>query len=937
MTAKNIIAYIMAICVCFGGMKIYAYEYDEIPGFVEAGEIIYDNDGNDNGLNGVYTITDNGKVNSGIEVGNRNSFAQLLVKFENNLNDDTKYFKHGRMLIEFDVCATRTDHAIVFGLDDDNKSQALFAMNQNGKMYYNMSKNWPNATYLPECAKDYAVGKWYNIKILADTFNRRLIYYLDNKFWGEYKIENGKYLNPKVYPKLKVKQLLFNYHPDWNMSIGENKGRGSFIIDNLKYSIPEFETAELICETPSIGNILNGDTKILKYYLINEGENPSDFVLEYDIRSSDNKSSQKGKQAVTVSGGSEREITVSVNAGEYGFYTAYAKLKTENGSVVDRCETRFSIIADNSVKNDKIGFSASPMTHNKGTYEETVAVTKSLGGGLYREDFPWSLMYALDGTTVSGDWSWLKEYPTVITESGGEILALLAPGNDSIAGVQWPITEYNIKNTDALDKWSNYCTRLATLLNDKCNNYEVYNEWAGQAQNKTKATPKAYAELLKCSAEAIRKGNEDAKITAFCCFYTDAEWLDKAISALGDNPGQYFDAISIHPYMTYWSNLEYPEEAFISGMKDIKDVLTKYGLQDKPIYATEYGFSTGYTIEDDYGNLSYPINENLKAAYNSRMLIMGGEYFDKTYLYTLCDKSDAGVDADRAAQYEAGLGFTAKACGDEIPYEAYPSAVALAGYNRLMNGAMFSESRIIKKNNSVSDYDIYMYKFNLSDGREAIAMWGLNGDETISADLGADLVTVYDMYANPKNIDAYNGCLTFNISESPIYIVAENLSALTDVILNDDPLFLSDSSAETSINGDFILSAKTPLSDFTVSIEKSVNTYADPVQAVNGIATIKVTVGDNQSSNDKYNFADLKDTERIALLIGNGTKTYFNEDVYITYAENEGTDIVVKKELFDYTLSNTEWHRIMQSGTKYEPFNIEKEKDNGKLYFKVLY
>ena len=43
-----------------------------------------------------------------------------------------------------------------------------------------------------------------------------------------------------------------------------NRCGEDFIIDNLKYSIPEFETAELICETPSIGNILNGDTKILK-------------------------------------------------------------------------------------------------------------------------------------------------------------------------------------------------------------------------------------------------------------------------------------------------------------------------------------------------------------------------------------------------------------------------------------------------------------------------------------------------------------------------------------------------------------------------------------------------------------------------------------------------------------------------------------------------
>ena len=171
----------------------------------------------------------------------------------------------------------------------------------------------------------------------------------------------------------------------------------------------------------------------------------------------------------------------------------------------------------------------------------------------------------------------------------------MGPGPDNMCGVNWPPTLETMQNTKVLDMWSNYAKELAEMLKGKCDEIEIYNEWPGQATNKTKATPAAYAEFLKATSKALREANSDVKVVAFCCFYSDTEWMDGVLEALGTNPGQYFDAVSIHPYMNYWTNILYPDPDYTNGMENVMAVLNKYGVGDKPLYATEYGFSTEYT------------------------------------------------------------------------------------------------------------------------------------------------------------------------------------------------------------------------------------------------------------------------------------------------------------------------------------------------------
>ena len=928
MTVYIRLMFCITLCI---SQNAQAYEWLEIPNSVGFKTTVYKNTGEESGLSGTYSVTDDGYSGTGISLGGQSYLTQTFV----NLGETDEFFRHGRMLIAFDIKAEKTDNALVFAIEDENTSYAAFVLNAGGKMYFNSDKEWPTAEYTPECAKSYSAGVWYNIKILADTQNHRLIYFLNNKYWGEYQIENNKLLNTKIYPNLKIKHLFFNCCPDWKS--GE-KSDGKFVIDNLAYGIPRFDNGEIIVETNRVGNIMtNGDSDI-KYSFVNDSNMPQSYVFKYDIRSDDNRTSQSGEQKISIAPNSERDITVTANADRNGFYTAYARLETSGGSLISEKETRFSVVAKSTVQNAKVGFSAHPMTHGIGSYEETAAVTDYLGGGLYREDYPWSFMYSSDGKTKSGDWAWIAKYPQYVKNSNGEMLAVLIPGPDNMAGVDWPITEQTISNTNVLGLWANYCEQLAKLLKDGCNNFEVYNEWVGQAYNKTKATAAAYAAVLKESAAALRKGNPNAKITAFCCFYTDSKWLDSALAALGDNPGQYFDAVSIHPYMAYWSNLLYPEEAFKSGMDEIKSVLKKYSLEDKPIYATEYGFSSGYSIKNGNEKI-YPINERLKAAYNARMLIMGEGCFEKTYLYTICNKkADYSADdiGNRDVDYETNIGFTARAAESEIPYEAYPSAVALAAYNSIFADSEYLENRTKASDDGTGDNDIYMYKFKLADNRSAIALWRATGDDMISLDVGAESVKIYDMYGNAKSLNSYGGYITLKISAEPVYITAGSLSDLSGVEFRESELFNSDKSVETKINDTFYLNISAPTdSRLSFSADCGENTVFDESTLVSDGAKVKISTSDNRRYNASYNFAGTKNAETVDVIISDGEKIYYDETVYVTYSRGQviDNDEPPTKQAFD----NNDWRKVFENSTARIPETVEKEKNNGKLFFRVLH
>lgn len=871
---NKFIAVILMLAISLASAQsVFAYKWEETPPVPESDKIIFENTGERDGFTGTFDITSSGRDGSGISLGKKPYITQLIKKFTYENENNVEMFKNGRALINFDVQAKQTDHCLVFAINDSkNSSYAAFVMNGTGMMYYNKSTSWPTAKNTPDHAVPYEKNRWYNIKILIDSHNRRIVYYKDNVYWGEYLITKSTLFNTQVYPEMTVTEMMFNFHADMTIKDGnvvKSDGSGEFVLDNIEYSLPKFDEYDMECTTGEIGNIVRGKTAKLKYTFENDSDTDKNLVLKYDIISADNRRVDSGKKSFVAKSKSSEEVEVETNVDKYGFYIARSYLY-DGDEIKNSLETRFSCIVNNEKQNPKTGFSAHPLAHGRGTYEETIGLTKNLGGSLLRDDYPMWQMYKEDGVTKKAFYAPFVNYPTLARESGVTVLPIMGPGPDNMCGVNWPPTLETMQNTKVLDMWSNYAKELAEMLKGKCDEIEIYNEWPGQATNKTKATPAAYAEFLKATSKALREANPDVKVVAFCCFYSDAEWMDGVLEALGTNPGQYFDAVSIHPYMNYWTNILYPDPDYTNGMENVMAVLNKYGVGDKPLYATEYGFSTEYTA---YGEKT--IDEKRKSDYSTRMMLLGGKYFAKNWLYTITKKVGMSVG------YEAGIGHTASNFETEIPYEALPAAVSFAAFNYIFNGSEFLSDKVYPMEDESAADDIYLNKYKLADGKECYAIWQVSGEKTYSLDFGADSVKIYDSYGNERELYAADGYITMKVSEEPMYITADSL---TEPKFRAESLIDMDYSADTMVDSNFSIGYTNHLGgDIGKEITLSDNMTVTNSEKSRDAEMINVKTGNARGNFENYAFRNDSAPEQFGLKLTKGGRVIFDENADVFY------------------------------------------------------
>ena len=100
-------------------------------------------------------------------------------------------------------------------------------------------------------------------------------------------------------------------------------------------------------------------------------------------------------------------------------------------------------------------------------------------------------------------------------------------------------------------------------------------------------------------------------------------------------------------------------------------------------------------------------------------------------------------------------------------------------------------------------------------------------------------------------------------------------------------------------------------------------------------AKVKISTSDNRRYNASYNFAGNKNAETVDVIISDGEKIYYDETVYVTYNRGQviDNDEPPTKQAFD----NNDWRKVFENSTARIPETVEKEKNNGKLFFRVLH
>lgn len=590
----------------------------------------------------------------------------------------------------------------------------------------------------------------------------------------------------------------------------------------------------MTAETDKTGNIFVGKTMTFKLLVTNTANSTLKGNIKYTVYGENIKSGERGeavksgtvdvKIPISATG---TAVTVTDTLDKYGVYTVEFELTDSSDNTLCNTKSEFSLIAQ-AKQNPKMGFSQHALCHGKGTYENAAYFSNLFGMGNVRDDYPAVFIMDEYGNSVEskdyGGWKRVNDFSDKVIEAGIEPLAIVDIGGDgnwpSKAGenIMWPINTDMAENTKALEHLYNYCYKLAAELKGRVNTFEIFNEWSIM-QETADTSEDAYAMCLKTAANAIRKANPKAEIVAMCS--QDDIWVENVLIALGDNPGQYFDVISIHPYV-YWENT-YPEQEPGSNRSDLrafKRMLEKYGVADKPLYSTEYGISLHLSNWKE-------LNQHTLAAYLIRSTVINGQFSDKQYVYTQYKKSYTKVPIDTSdpslggALKERGFGvirycdkvtlsdtdagkYTVENLEEgQVAMAAFPSAVALAAYNSIMCNAEYKSDSIIRNG---TDDAIYDYQYSTPDG-EVCAVWDTTSDKkfaessvreiwlndeylsssrNINIHIDEKTITVYDMYGNEERMSSSRGNYTITVGKEPIYIKAATMDGLK--VISDEEM-----------------------------------------------------------------------------------------------------------------------------------------------------
>lgn len=219
------------------------------------------------------------------------------------------------------------------------------------------------------------------------------------------------------------------------------------------------------------------------------------------------------------------------------------------------------------------------------------------------------------------DFSHLDKYVAMGKLTGVEMLLPLALSPGWASARPEEKSAYQLGNAaepKEMKTWCSYVSAIARRYKGRIRQYELWNE--PNHSRFFSGTPEMYLALAR-ETHSILKAEDPANILVGPATTGDGkslEWVERFLSLGG---GSYLDVLSHHFYVAH----DKPEVALPYVMR-FKALMTKYGLDNKPLWNTE----TGWWIENEAGqNKPLGIGGGWKmlgakkaAAYVSRALIL---------------------------------------------------------------------------------------------------------------------------------------------------------------------------------------------------------------------------------------------------------------------------------------------------------------------------
>lgn len=719
----------------------------------------------------------------------------------------------------------------------------MFFLNENGKTTY--FQDLKSSGY--RMSWDRNQKQWYKLDVCADYINREFIFYIDGEQCGKVGMTDD------MDGFLGMSYVL------------ENVNEGTEYLDNIKYVqvlkrgeklgldgmvYPEYIERGISAEinTNRLGSILFDKNAEIDIELENVLESKRNVELEAIVKAQSGIVGAAKKYTVSIDGGEKKTVKINPIIDKYGFNTLILKVTDKESNESYTITKDFSVAhgPDNGEMNSKIAVCDHTASHavegqNGGGYEyEKFELMKNAGVSSVRFELNWNY-YEKQGTfTLPGNFR--KVYDS-IGENGMDYFCLLLGGNQSI-GVQGPP-----RTAFEMQRFADYGTNIAKEVKDISHRYEIWNEYNHIPFNASGGTVDDYIEMLKTTGAAIKKVDPDAKIyglggvTVIANVY---DWVEEFLQKGGQN---YCDGFSFHPY-TPGS----PAASAVGVFNKFMALFEKYGVTDKDLILSEIGWTTN------------GVSEMNQASYEVEFAASVYDKIETIYWYVDQEKQINNPSEDKFGMIHS---WDAAYCAPYEPFSAKPAFLAMAYFNRVMNGAKGTQNKIM-------DDTIELKGFKDRNGKSVTLLWNTAEKyKNMALKLDADRVTVSDIYGNENEMALTDGVINVTVGGAPIYIIGD----YTDIEQAEPTCELSENTIQVTtedvtslyikknFNEEAVIEVKTP---------QNVSVLQNDGFDENNHAELKLKTGSQRNDNEEI---------EVIIKAKNGNAVYSRNAVSLNYAD----------------------------------------------------
>lgn len=598
----------------------------------------------------------------------------------------------------------------------------------------------------------------------------------DNK-WYLYNVKFNPYTT-EIKARISLQNSPSDY-AEYNGTVGNDNAWGSSIpireydtfkftdkgtidIADINLSVSKDEPIYTRVTSAKVGNIFSeNDEKMITAEFENVLTSTANANISYEVFDEDgNVIEQKSLGSVTLKAGEKTQKNISLDISDYGVYKTIFKIDAEsNGEKFSYNSSRFNLSVacksgESENGNQKMRVNI-PYIYDMTEWGKIKTIITDAGITGVRKDLTWYDTEPSKGNYISPNVTCWYEDAEKSNISNTVVLSATNPVYNN--GI-WANSYAHLLGAGAYAAWEKYVTYCAVNYQGLVTDYEILNEpnWNMSAQ--------VYADYLKRANRIIKKFDKTAKVTGFVTGSVPWDWIENLLNIIKDNPSEYLDVLSIHPYdfdngdyKTVIENeswgIRIRDDLYLSKTERLRALMQKYNCGGLGLNVSEMAITSTTGV----------CSPTRQAAELAQLMTIDAAQnkTDSIYWYCLENTMERGDRDYTEYDIEGNYGLVGNKY-DVVPYAAKPSYLAACAYNKIVGGGEFV--------NMLSSGGAKAYRFK-KNGEDRIVLWSEETEQNICLDLGVNSVSVYDKYGNKLgDIKSDNGKFSFNAGFEPIYI-----------------------------------------------------------------------------------------------------------------------------------------------------------------------